>query len=70
MNRRYTAEDYLEIAEVLKDFDPLYGITTDIIIGFYKDFASPGELKIAFDDAKTTKHWKMYKFKNGHRVEI
>ena len=44
MNRRYTAEDYLEIAEVLKDFDPLYGITTDIIIGF------PGEDENDFDD--------------------
>ena len=37
MNRRYSAADYLEIVRALKDFDPDYGITTDIIAGF------PGE---------------------------
>lgn len=37
MNRRYTADEYLEIVRALKDFDPDYGITTDIIAGF------PGE---------------------------
>ncbi|MDD7718780.1 MAG: tRNA (N(6)-L-threonylcarbamoyladenosine(37)-C(2))-methylthiotransferase MtaB [Eubacteriaceae bacterium] len=34
MNRRYSRDEYLEIVKVLKDFDPLYGITTDIIAGF------------------------------------
>ena len=37
MNRRYDTEAYLEIVRALKDFDPDYGITTDIIAGF------PGE---------------------------
>lgn len=34
MNRHYDREAYLDIVKVLKDFDPLYGITTDIIAGF------------------------------------
>ena len=37
MNRRYTADEYLGIVRALKEFDPDYGITTDIIAGF------PGE---------------------------
>ena len=39
--------------------------------GNHKDFTSPGELKTAFDNAKTVKNWKMYKYDtNGHKVEI
>ena len=37
MNRHYSCEDYLGMVKAFKDFDPLYGITTDIIVGF------PGE---------------------------
>ena len=37
MNRRYSRSDYLSIVSVLKAHDPLYGITTDMIVGF------PGE---------------------------
>ena len=37
--------------------------------GNHKDFTSPGELKTAFDNAKTVKNWKMYKWDNG-LVEI
>lgn len=65
MNRRYTAEDYLEIAEVLKDFDPLYGITTDIIIGF------PGEDENDFDDTmnmvKNVGFCRVHPFKYSQR---
>lgn len=34
MNRNYTREEYLEIVNTLKEFDPNYGISTDIIAGF------------------------------------
>lgn len=37
MNRPYGRNDYLDIVQVLKEFDPGYGITTDLIAGF------PGE---------------------------
>lgn len=45
MNRRYDRTEYLSIVKVLKDFDPLYGITTDIIVGF------PGESEEDFADS-------------------
>ena len=45
MNRHYTREDYLEIVNVLKEHDPGYGITTDIIVGF------PGETEDDFRDS-------------------
>ncbi len=44
MNRHYTAAEYMDIVKILKEFDPLYGITTDIITGF------PGETEAAFGE--------------------
>ena len=45
MNRHYSREDYLIIVNALREFDPLYGITTDMIVGF------PGEEYSDFEDS-------------------
>lgn len=34
MNRPYDRKQYLDIVTAIREFDPLYGITTDIIAGF------------------------------------
>ncbi|MEE0516311.1 MAG: tRNA (N(6)-L-threonylcarbamoyladenosine(37)-C(2))-methylthiotransferase MtaB [Anaerovoracaceae bacterium] len=46
MNRPYNRKDYLDIVEVLRQSDELYGISTDIIVGF------PGETEQDFSDSK------------------
>ena len=49
----------------------LYTEQSGVSEGNHKDFTSPGELKTAFDNAKTVKRWKMYKYdKNAKEVEI
>lgn len=45
MNRRYDRSEYLEIAAVLKEADPGYGISTDLIAGF------PGETEADHQDS-------------------
>ena len=45
MNRHYTCADYLDMVRILKEFDPHYGITTDIIAGF------PGETEEDFEQS-------------------
>ena len=45
MNRPYGKQDYLDIVDVLRKCDPLYGISTDIIVGF------PEETDEDFEDS-------------------
>ena len=45
MNRHYTVADYLRIVRVVRDADPSYGLTADIITGF------PGETEKEFQES-------------------
>ncbi|MDO4518177.1 MAG: MiaB/RimO family radical SAM methylthiotransferase [Bacillota bacterium] len=45
MNRPYDSDGYYELVNTLFDFDPCYGISTDIIVGF------PGEKDKDFKDS-------------------
>lgn len=45
MNRSYDSSDYLKLINMLKEYDPGYGITTDIIVGF------PGESEEDFHES-------------------
>ncbi len=45
MNRPYDSDGYYELVNALFDFDPCYGISTDIIVGF------PGEKDKDFKDS-------------------
>lgn len=65
MNRPYSREDYLEIVEALREFDPQYAVTTDLIAGF------PGETEADFQDSlrliKEAGFSKVHGFKYSQR---
>jgi len=66
MNRRYDREGYLRIVEALREFDPYYGISTDIITGF------PGETEDDFRDSlslvEKAEFCKVHAFKYSKRT--
>ena len=66
MNRSYTAESYMEIVNALREFDPFYGITTDIITGF------PGETEEDFekslDMVRKVRYLKVHGFPYSQRL--
>jgi len=45
MNRHYTRDDYLDIVHKLREKDPSFGISADVIVGF------PGETEKDFSDS-------------------
>lgn len=65
MNRRYTREEYLGIVKMLRERDPFFGITTDIIVGF------PGETEEDFMDSvnlvKSAEFSKVHVFRYSPR---
>ncbi len=65
MNRHYSREDYFRIVSALRDFDPNFGITTDIIVGF------PGETEEDFldsiDAVKRSEFGKVHAFRYSVR---
>ena len=67
MNRKYTREDFLSMVKVLRDFDPNYGITTDIIVGF------PGETEDDFKESlslvKEVSFLKVHGFPYSKRMD-
>ena len=65
MNRHYSREDYIEIVDAIREYDPLFGLTTDIIVGF------PGETEEDFacstDMVKRAQFGKTHVFRYSPR---
>ena len=66
MNRRYTRTEYMDIVSAIRKHYPLYGITTDIIVGF------PGETESDFnyslDIVKKSEFIKVHAFRYSPRT--
>lgn len=65
MNRRYTREEYIETCDLIREYFPHVGLTTDIIVGF------PGETDEDFEDTvdlvKRVEFSKIHVFKYSKR---
>jgi len=66
MNRHYTTAQYLEIVENLYEFDPHYGITTDIITGFPGE--SEEDFKKSLDIVEKANYLKVHGFPYSQRL--
>ena len=65
MNRRYTAEEFKKVTQILRKYYPNVSLTTDVIVGF------PGETNAEFNETyeflKDIKFYKMHIFKYSPR---
>ncbi len=66
MNRRYTAEKYLEIVDYIREKDENFSLTTDIIVGFPNE--SDEEFEATLDMMKRVKYDNIYSFIYSRRT--
>ena len=60
MNRRYTAEKYLETVDYIRSRDPQFSLTTDLIVGFPNE--SDEEFQATLDIIRRVKYDNIYSF--------
>ncbi|MCM1133213.1 MAG: tRNA (N6-isopentenyl adenosine(37)-C2)-methylthiotransferase MiaB [Ruminococcus flavefaciens] len=60
MNRRYTAEKYLETVDYIRSIDPEFSLTTDLIVGFPDE--SDDDFQATLDIIKRVKYDNIYSF--------
>lgn len=60
MNRRYTAEKYLETVDYIRSKDPEFSLTTDLIVGFPDE--SDDDFQATLDIIKRVKYDNIYSF--------
>lgn len=60
MNRRYTAEKYMETVELIRSKDPDFSLTTDLIVGFPNE--SDEDFQATLDIIKRVKFDNIYSF--------
>ena len=65
MNRRYTKEEYLDIVKAIREYDPLYGLTTDIIVGFSGE--SDSDFEDSLDVVRQSEFGRVHAFRYSPR---
>ena len=60
MNRRYTAEKYLETVDYIRSRDPEFSLTTDLIVGFPNE--TDEDFQATLDIIKRVKYDNIYSF--------
>ncbi|MDE5771872.1 MAG: tRNA (N6-isopentenyl adenosine(37)-C2)-methylthiotransferase MiaB, partial [Ruminococcus sp.] len=66
MNRRYTVEQYLEIVDYIRNYDPDFSITTDLIVGFPNE--TDEEFAATLDIIRRVKYDNIYSFIYSRRT--